>query len=59
MNWRFFLHSNIIYSNALEMGEVRSGGCGSERQVERHNGDIFSIFCDMKVFFAFSLGSAH
>ena len=43
----------------FKMGEVRVGGCGSELQVGRHSGGVFSISCNLKVFCAFSLGSPH
>ena len=43
----------------FEMGEVRVGGCGSELQVGRHSGGVFSISCNLKVFCAFPLGSPH
>ena len=32
---------------------------GSELQVGRHSGGVFSISCNLKVFCAFSLGSPH
>ena len=47
------------HESMYEMGEVRVGGCGSELQVGRHSGDVFSISCNLKVFCVFSLGSPH
>ena len=41
------------------IGDVRVNGCESGRQVGSLNGNVFSIFYNMKVFCAFSVESPH
>ena len=43
----------------FETGVVRASECLSQCQVRGHNGDIFSIFFNMKVCCVFTLKSPH
>ena len=49
----------LKHENMLETGVVRDNECESKGQIRRHNMDIFAIFCNMKVFYVFSLESPH
>ena len=45
------------HKNMFEAGVVRASECSSERQVRRHNRDIFSIVYNIKKYCVFSLES--
>ena len=47
------------HENIFEARVVRANECKSERQVRRHNRDMFPIFFNMKVCYVFSLESPH
>ena len=47
------------HENMFETGIVRARECLSERQVRRHNRDIFSIVYTMKAYCVFSLDDVY
>ena len=50
-----WLEHLLNHENMFETGAVSAKGCQSQRQIRRHNMDIFSIFFNMKVCYVFSL----